>query len=61
MYLHTLPINKKNVPELITDPIALIRDVRKVVELHRHDSPELAITGRCVLPRQGPVLLGAVR
>ncbi|KAK3927362.1 JmjC domain-containing histone demethylation protein 1 [Frankliniella fusca] len=49
MYLHSLPINKKNVPELVQDPIQLIRDVKTLVEKHRHDSPEKAITGRPVL------------
>jgi F-box/leucine-rich repeat protein 10/11 len=50
MYLHSLPSTKKNVPELIRDPVALIHDVRCVVEQHRHDNPELAITGNPVLP-----------
>ncbi|KAL0267255.1 UNVERIFIED_CONTAM: hypothetical protein PYX00_009581 [Menopon gallinae] len=49
MYLHSLPTNKKNVPELIKDPIALVKDVRTVVEQHRHDNPELAVTGKSVL------------
>ncbi|KAJ1523891.1 hypothetical protein ONE63_010445 [Megalurothrips usitatus] len=49
MYLHSLPTNKKNVPELVQDPIALIRDVRTLVEKHRHDSQEKAVTGRPVL------------
>ncbi|XP_052126433.1 jmjC domain-containing histone demethylation protein 1 [Frankliniella occidentalis] len=49
MYLHSLPINKKNVPELVQDPIQLIRDVKTLVEKHRHDSPEKAVTGRAVL------------
>jgi len=50
MYLHSLPSSKKNVPELISDPVALIHDVRCLVEQHRHDSHELAITGVPVLP-----------
>ncbi|KAK6640685.1 hypothetical protein RUM44_012382 [Polyplax serrata] len=49
MYLHSLPTNRKNVPELIKDPIALVKDVRTVVEQHRHDSAELAVTGKSVL------------
>lgn len=49
MYLHSLPTNRKNVPELIKDPIALVKDVRTVVEQHRHDNPELAVTGKSVL------------
>ena len=52
MFLHSLPSNKKNVPELIHDPIALIKDVRTLVEQHRHDSPEAAVTGKSIL--RGP-------
>lgn len=60
MYLHSLPSAKKNVPELIRDPVALIHDVRCLVEQHRHDSPELAVTGIPVLPPP-PVLTIADR
>lgn len=49
MYLYDLPSHKKNVPELIKDPVALIKDVRNLVERHCKDSPELAITGEPVL------------
>ncbi|XP_069937749.1 lysine-specific demethylase 2B-like [Cherax quadricarinatus] len=49
MYLHALPNSKKCVPELITDPIALIRDVRTVVEKHRYDKSDLAKTSTPVL------------
>lgn len=52
MFLHSLPTNKKNVPELIRDPIALIKDVRTLVEQHRYDSPEAAVTGKPIL--RGP-------
>lgn len=45
MYLHQLPANKKSVPDIIGDPILLIRDVRTLVEQHRQDNRELAITG----------------
>lgn len=51
-YLHCLPANKKNVPELIKDPVALIKDVRTLVEQHRHDSSESAVTGKPVLKSQ---------
>lgn len=50
--MYNLPTNKKNVPELITDPIMLLKDVRSLIELHCQDVPELAITGRPVLPPQ---------
>lgn len=49
MYLYDLPTQKKNVPELIKDPVALIKDVRSLVERHCKDSPELAITGKPIL------------
>lgn len=49
LYLHMLPPNKKNVPELIKDPVALIKDVRTLIGLHRQDSRELAITGKPIL------------
>ncbi|CAH2986298.1 unnamed protein product [Chilo suppressalis] len=52
MYLHQLPAARKSVPELLSDPIALVRDVRTLVEQHRHDKQHLAITGNPVL--KGP-------
>ncbi|XP_026462710.1 jmjC domain-containing histone demethylation protein 1-like [Ctenocephalides felis] len=48
-FLHLLPNHKKSLPELLRNAVALIRDVRKVVELHFCDNAELAITGRPVL------------
>ncbi|XP_065579671.1 lysine-specific demethylase 2A-like [Artemia franciscana] len=45
MYLHALPANRKNIPDLIKDPVALIRDVRLIVERHRNDKPHLSQTG----------------
>ncbi|CAH1118335.1 unnamed protein product [Phaedon cochleariae] len=49
LYLHMLPPNKKNVPELLKDPISLIQDVRTLIGLHRQDSREQAITGRPII------------
>lgn len=49
MYLYDLPSHRKNVPEMIKDPVELIKDVRALVERHCKDKPELAITGRPVL------------
>lgn len=51
MFLYDLPQNRKNVPELIKDPVELIKDVRQLVERHCKDQPELAITGRPILHR----------
>ncbi|VVC93061.1 unnamed protein product, partial [Leptidea sinapis] len=44
-----LPAARKSVPELLADPIALVRDVRTLVEQHRHDKQALAVTGVPVL------------
>lgn len=52
MYLYDLPANRKNVPELIKDPVELIKDVRSLVERHCKDSQDLAITGRPILRRE---------
>lgn len=49
LYLHSLPVNKKNVPSFIKDPVSLIRDIRIIVEVHKNDLPERAITGRPLL------------
>lgn len=49
LYLYDLPQHKKNVPELIKDPVALIKDVRSLVERHCKDDNQLAITGVPVL------------
>ncbi|XP_012276970.1 jmjC domain-containing histone demethylation protein 1 [Orussus abietinus] len=57
MYLHSLPSTKKNVPDLIRDPVALIHDVRCLVEQHRHDNPDAAVTGNPVLPPPPPMTI----
>ncbi|KAH8258379.1 hypothetical protein KR038_010337 [Drosophila bunnanda] len=49
MYLYDLPPQKKNVPSLVLDPVALIKDVRSLVERHCKDQQDLAITGISVL------------
>jgi F-box/leucine-rich repeat protein 10/11 len=49
LYLHQLPIARKNVPALIADPVALLRAVRQIVETHRYDDPKAAVTGRPIL------------
>lgn len=57
LYLHMLPANKKNVPDLIKDPVALIKDVRTLIGLHRQDSRELAITGKPILTGELQIFL----
>lgn len=49
MYLYALPSHKKNVPELVKDPVALIKDMRSLVEHHCKDIPGLAVTGIPIL------------
>lgn len=49
MYLYALPSHKKNVPELVKDPVALIKDMRSLVEHHCKDIPGLAVTGLPIL------------
>lgn len=51
MFLYDLPGPRKNVPELIKDPVELIKDVRSLVERHCKDQPELAVSGRPILQR----------
>ncbi|XP_046452222.1 jmjC domain-containing histone demethylation protein 1-like isoform X2 [Daphnia pulex] len=45
LYLHSLAPTRKNVPDLLVNPVALIQDVRTLVEQHRKDQTHLAITG----------------
>lgn len=49
MYIHALPVSKKNVPPILRQPINLVRDVRIVVNEHKEDSIENAITGKPLL------------
>ncbi|XP_075032494.1 lysine-specific demethylase 2A isoform X2 [Mixophyes fleayi] len=43
--LESLPSNKKCLPDGIQDPDALILDIKKILEEHAHDPPELALSG----------------
>ncbi|XP_052738822.1 jmjC domain-containing histone demethylation protein 1 isoform X2 [Bicyclus anynana] len=61
VYLHQLPAARKSVPELLTDPIALVRDVRTLVEQHRHDKQNQAVTGIPVLKGPDEVVSGERR
>ena len=49
MYIHALPVSKKNVPPLLRHPIDLVRDVRVVVNDHKEDTIEDATTGKPML------------
>ncbi|XP_075113879.1 lysine-specific demethylase 2A isoform X2 [Leptodactylus fuscus] len=43
--LESLPPHKKCLPDGIHDPDALIADIKKLLEEHAHDPPELALSG----------------
>ena len=49
MFLHLLPSNKKNVPLMIPDPIAVVKDIRTIVLQHKDDCPDQAITSKYLL------------
>ena len=49
MYIHALPISKKNIPLLLRHPIDLVRDIRTVVDDHKNDTIENATTGKPML------------
>uniref|UniRef100_A0A1B6EBZ4 [histone H3]-dimethyl-L-lysine(36) demethylase n=1 Tax=Clastoptera arizonana TaxID=38151 RepID=A0A1B6EBZ4_9HEMI len=49
VYLQTLPANKKNVPNLIENPVELIRNVRVLAEEHESDNADNAVTGVSVI------------
>lgn len=48
-----LPATKKSVPPLIKDAIELIRNVAIVINKHKNDRPEDAISGKPILKIQG--------
>jgi len=48
-YLHTRPMEDKEVPLLIPDPVSLLTCVKNIVETHKDDCPEKAVTGQYVL------------
>jgi len=48
-----LPATKKSVPPLIKDAIELIRNVAIVINKHKNDKPEDAISGKPILKIQG--------
>ena len=45
LYLHSLAPTRKNIPDLLVDPVELIKDVRTLVEVHREDQVHLAVSG----------------
>ena len=48
-YLHTRPMDSKDVPVLIPDPVSLLNCVKDILEQHKDDCPEKAVTGQYVL------------
>jgi len=49
MFIHALPVTRKMVPKLIKDPVGLIRDIRTIVETHKNDTDDKAVTGKPLL------------
>jgi len=49
MFIHALPVTRKNVPSLIVDPVSVIKDLRNIVETHKQDEPSKAVTGKPLL------------
>ncbi|XP_059168236.1 lysine-specific demethylase 2A-like isoform X2 [Physella acuta] len=47
--LMNLPPNKRGVPREMLDPEAVLREIRQVLEEHKNDDQELAITGEPVI------------
>ena len=48
-YLHTRSNQDKDVPVLIQDPVSLLSAVKDVLESHKDDCPEKAVTGKYIL------------
>ncbi|KAJ8888157.1 hypothetical protein PR048_007644 [Dryococelus australis] len=48
-YLYSLPSSKRNVPDLIVEPSALVLDVRTLLERHCADRSDQAISGKMIL------------
>ena len=49
MYIHALPVSKKYVPPALRNPVNLIRDIRTIVNGHKEDTVEQAVTGKQLL------------
>ena len=49
MFLHGLPASKKNVPVMLPDPIAVVKDVRSIGLAHKDDCPDQAVTGKYIV------------
>jgi len=48
-YLHTRPLEAKDVPVLIPDPVSLLSSVKNLLDTHKDDCPEKAVSGQYVL------------
>jgi F-box/leucine-rich repeat protein 10/11 len=48
-WLKDLPVSRRNVPKDIPDPEQLLRDVKELLDEHRHDDHAKAVTGLPVL------------
>ncbi|XP_060587380.1 lysine-specific demethylase 2A-like isoform X2 [Ruditapes philippinarum] len=48
-WVESLPPTKKGIPKDLIDPDAVLREVKRLIQEHMKDNPELAITGEPVL------------
>ena len=48
-YLHSRRVDQQDVPVLIPDPLALLLSVKKLLETHKDDCPDKAVTGQYIL------------
>ena len=49
IFIHALPVTRKSVPSLLPNPVALITDIRTIVETHKDDSLVQSVTGKPLL------------
>ncbi|CAG5136102.1 unnamed protein product [Candidula unifasciata] len=47
--LLTLPVNKRGVPKDLLDPEGVLREIKQVLEDHKNDDQDLAVTGEPVI------------
>nr|KAI8753311.1 lysine-specific demethylase 2B-like [Biomphalaria glabrata] len=47
--LMALPVNKRGIPKELLDPDAVLREIKQILEDHKNDDPDLAVTGDPVI------------
>ncbi|KAL4224329.1 Lysine-specific demethylase 2A [Mactra antiquata] len=48
-WVESLPVSKKGIPKDLIDPDTVVSEVKRLIQEHMRDNPELAITGEPVL------------